>query len=222
MSYKSNWEFCKERSSYHFDSNIKDKHGEWFQVLGKFTVDWQQDLEYIYNLSKPMTWANRKFTMGRKEVSAMLDQEEYDILQGGGDPRMELVNSFDDFSQLPAIQRIIDFFGLERNKSRVHVQRTGQVFNNHIDKLDAMYPNDDPKDIVKFCVMLKDWEPGHFYQYGNLTYEHWHAGECHIFDWYNIPHCTANASNNARYTLHITGIKTAHTDQIINGKIPLN
>jgi hypothetical protein len=66
--------------------------------------------------------------------------------------------------------------------------------------------------------MLEDWEPGQFYQYGNLMYENWTAGEVHYFDWPNVPHATANASSYPRYTLQITGVCTARTYEIIKSK----
>jgi hypothetical protein len=218
----SNWEYCKARSSYHFSDKL-DLPGEWFKVLGQFKNTWADDLAFIKDTAKPMTWENRKFTMGRNgPMSPMLAQEEADILAGGGNPKMELVDTYSDFAKSTSLQAVIDFFGLNNPQCRVHVQRTGQVFNYHMDKAETMYPTEPTGNIVKLAVMLEDWQPGHFYQYGNLTYEHWKAGECHVFDWYNAPHCTANASNKARYTLHITGLKTDRTDQIIDGIIGIS
>lgn len=215
-SYSSSWEYTKARSKYHFDYSRLDKPGEWFYVLGRFNNTWANDLKAIQIISRPMTWENRKYTINRSgPVSPMLAQEENDIIKGGGNPKMALVDVVDNFEPYPELQKIIDFFGLEQVKTRLHVQKTGQVFNMHIDKLDDLYPNTPWDQIIRFGVMLDDWQPGQFYQYGTCIYDRWQAGDFHYFDWPNIPHATANASNSPRYTLQITGIKTAKTQQLL-------
>ena len=37
------------------------------------------------------------------------------------------------------------------------------------------------------------------------------AGEIYSFDWYNVPHCTANAGLGPRCTLLVTGVATDKT-----------
>lgn len=218
--HNSNWEYCKARSSYHFDPTRIDRPGEWFGVIGTFSNTWSEELKSI-NHTRPMTWRNRKNTNGRSGVvPPQLALEEYDIIQGGGDPNMVLGETVDDFGNCPHIHALGEFFGLEPGyHSRLHVQYTGQVFNNHMDKMDAVFPKNHRDEIVKFIVMLSDWQPGHFYQYGNYTYQHWRAGECHWFDWYNLPHGTANTGYEPRYSLGIAGIRTSRTVDILNGLI---
>ena len=41
------------------------------------------------------------------------------------------------------------------------------------------------------------------------------AGEAHIFDWANVPHATANASNMVRPAVQLTGLKSDKTREII-------
>jgi hypothetical protein len=36
-----------------------------------------------------------------------------------------------------------------------------------------------------------------------------------VIDWANVPHATANASNHARATIQITGLKTNRTREIL-------
>lgn len=215
----SNWEISRAQSQYHFDNTTQDQPGEWFWVIGRFANTWHSELDHIKTETRPMTWETRKFTMGRAgPVSPLLAQEEYDVAQGGGDPKMALVDIFDDLAVCPNLQSIVDFFALDQARARVHVQRTGQVFNRHIDKLGDLYPGVSPDRIIRFAVMLEHWEPGQFYQYGTAMYERWQAGDVHWFDWPNVPHATANASNHARYTLQVTGIKTDQTDNLISQK----
>lgn len=216
---KSNWEFSKSRSSYHFNNTIKDEPGKWFQVLGKFNNNWQHELEYINTCNRPITWRNRKSSFKDPRptsVSPHIDAEEYDIVQGGGNPAMEMVNIFDDFDKTPNIQKLTKFFELEQEKSRVHTQYTGQVWNIHIDKIDIVYLDIDPKDLAVFIVMLEDWQPGQFYLYGTHNYSHWQAGDVISFDWYNTPHATANASYHPRNSIYIMGVKTEKTNLILN------
>jgi hypothetical protein len=112
-------------------------------------------------------------------------------------------------------QRIVDQFALEKSMARVHVQHPGQVWNLHLDKLEKWMPA-DPTQVVRYFVQLTDWQPGHFWSYGNYSWTGWHAGNVSTFDWWNVPHATANAGHAARATLQITGIKTSATERFLN------
>ena len=153
----------------------------------------------------------------------MLSQEEYDIQQAGGDPKGLMLtnkNSFSNWSDYPTLYKMMDYFklisdGVSLVKWQAHIQMTGQMFNMHIDKLWDRCP-DNPERIVRITIMLDDWQPGHFYAYGNCMYDHWQAGEVHVFDWSNVPHCTANASSHPRAVLQMTGLKTERTQQLLD------
>ena len=54
--------------------------------------------------------------------------------------------------------------------------------------------------------------------YGNQQFDRWRAGEVHKFDWQNLPHATANASNIPRPMLVITGVQTATTRELMSNK----
>ena len=219
--YKSNWDWTVAHSEYHFDKNRVEQEGDWFKILGTFKGDWSDELKKIIELSTPINWETRKYYGDNDEVSPMLEQEEYDIIQGGGDPKeLLLTNMWDDFSQFPKLYKMADYFGLDignnnGTKKRIHVQLTGQMFNYHIDKLWDRDPI-NPERVARITVMLQDWEPGQFYMYGNYVYSHWKAGEAHIFDWPNVPHATANASNVPRATMQITGLKSVRSRRLID------
>lgn len=203
----SNWEHTKPLSNYHFNDQIVDNLSDYCWIIGNFSNTWQDDLNALITQARDFTWENRKFTCGRNgPISPMLEQEEYDIEQGLGNPKMALLKVVDDIEQIPPLKEIVDFFDLDKVKVRIHVQATGQVFNRHIDKLDDIFPGVPKEKIVRIAVMLTDWVPGHFYQYGNAIYDRWRAGDAHWFDWVNVPHATANASNHIRATLQITGL----------------
>jgi len=170
-----------------------------------------------------MTWATIKNNLGRDGTNTLLPAQELDIVRGGGDPNMTLVDINDQLDDYAGFQKIAQFFGLEQTKLRFHTQHTGQVFNYHIDGLSSWCVNknsawpDIPKDrLIRFIVMLDDWQPGQFYIYGNCMYDRWKAGEIHWFDWQNIPHATANASHHARHTLQISGVRTELTDRLLS------
>lgn len=218
--FKSNWDWTVAHSEYHFNKNIEDKPGDWFEILGVFTGDWTQERNALVDNTRPVTWATRKFYGESETLSPMLEQEEYDIIQGGGDPNtLNITNMNDEWEKFPTLYKMMDFFGLEVGgvtgaKKRAHVQLTGQMFNLHIDKLWDRCP-EDPERVARITIMLDDWQPGQFYMYGNYVYSNWRAGEAHIFDWPNVPHATANASNVPRAVLQVTGLKTERTRKII-------
>lgn len=204
-------EIKKTQSNYHFDPDRIDPRWDCVQGLGRFEADFSEDREWISNNSKASSWRTRVFggQTGRGDggqetpPNNWIDAEENDIRRGGGDPSMSICHMGTDLS--PKLKTICDMIGLENGHDKVHMQVVGEVFNIHMDKLGRIYPQDHSR-IMRIIVMLSDWEPGHFYQYGNHVYTNWKAGDFHTFDWKNVPHCTANAGRNPRYTLVTTGI----------------
>jgi hypothetical protein len=69
---------------------------------------------------------------------------------------------------------------------RIHVQRPGEVWNLHIDKLQKWCP-EDPSSVGRYFVQLTDWQPGQFWEYGNYHWNQWRAGDVSTFDWANMP-----------------------------------
>ena len=84
--YSSNWDWTKAHSEYHFDNSIKDEVGDWFEILGVFEGDWSSERDALIDFSIPINWSTRKFYGDIDAPSPMLLQEEYDIIQGGGNP----------------------------------------------------------------------------------------------------------------------------------------
>lgn len=230
--YDSLWQWTKDRSSYHFNNYAVDSPGSTFRVIKRFPVTWQHHLETIRNRSMARTWNDITRTGGSHGHRVLaIDKRARDIAQGGGDiDKIELTNVIDDFSDLPELQSIIDSFKLTKPQARCHIQKTGQMFTQHIDPIHRMFADHsrdntvhdpdpdldnygyDTDDIVRITVMLEDWQPGQFMIYGNTVYQQWRAGDCHFFDWKNVPHATANASEHTRITLQITGLRTKSTD----------
>jgi len=206
---KSNWAISRARSTYHFDSKRIDQPAEVMTYLGHVEPTWINDLKHIVDLAQPATWATRGYKgEGIAAPPEDLAQEEYDLTSNGM-PR-DLPISHLNWQIPESLQRLSDAFALEDCMDRIHVQRPGQVWNIHIDKLQKWDP-DHPEQVMRIMVQLTDWQPGQFWQYGNYNYNQWRAGDVTTFDWANIPHSTANAGFNPRVTFQITGIRTAAT-----------
>lgn len=208
MSMKSSWEVTKEKSKYHFNPEIMDDRWDTIIPLGRFDFDWKDDLKTVTDTATPSTWETVRYWRTKTSTGQIsdirnTDYEENDIKRAGGDPNLILTNMEHDIPL--QFQRMIDEIGLENSYNRIHVQWTGQVFNRHIDKLHRYCP-ENPDRVMRIVVMLTDWEPGHFYQYGNYTYQGWKSGDIHTFDWQNVPHCTANAGLSPRVSLVTTGV----------------
>ncbi len=116
QDFKSNWDWTVAHSEYHFDDSIKDKEGDWFKVLGRFDNPslWKAEADrLVQESSKAINWQTRKFFGASPKESPMLEQEEYDIAQGGGDPKkLMLTNMKDELEDYPMLNKMKEHFGV--------------------------------------------------------------------------------------------------------------
>ena len=78
--FKSNWEFTKVTSNYHFDSNIMDPRWDTIHGLGKFAGDWDNEVDTLIQDAKAISWRTRQFSANTDYyTSPMVKQEEYDL-----------------------------------------------------------------------------------------------------------------------------------------------
>lgn len=211
---KSNWNILQKRSQYHFDTTQHDSRWDTVISLGYITPCWQTEIDTVLASAHPVTWRTRgRINDPLQRQSQEYEQEEYDLEQQGY-ARDHVVTDL-EYTVPPILQGIADKFSLNQTMVRVHVQRPGQVWNLHLDKLEKWMPT-DPTQVVRYFVQLTDWQPGHFWSYGNFVYQGWRAGDVTTFDWINVPHATANAGHVPRATLQITGVRTEHTDQFLS------
>ena len=204
---QSSWELTKQHSGYHFDNFKFDPDQDKVTTLGNIDPFWKEELDTTIELARPKTWRTRG-KEGNERPDEEYDQEDYDLEQFGygkdhvvSDLTWEVPSTFD---------KIAVWFGMDNCKMRLHVQRPGQMWNLHLDKLDKWNPA-DPSRVMRVMIALNDWEPGHFFSYGNYMHSGWHAGDVTTFDWQNLPHSTANAGHGPRITLQITGVATDKT-----------
>ena len=206
---KSNWATSRARSTYHFDSKQQDQSQDVMTYLGHIEPTWTNDLSDIVADAKPATWATRGYKgEGIEAPREDLAAEEYDLISNGMPADLPITHL--NWRIPESLQRLSDAFALSDCMDRIHVQRPGEVWNLHIDKLQKWDP-DHPEMVMRIMIQLTDWQPGQFWQYGNYNYSQWRAGDVTTFDWVNIPHCTANAGFMPRATLQLTGIRTAAT-----------
>jgi hypothetical protein len=208
------WNCEVGKSVYHFDKNIQDKPGDYFNIMGRFEGDWSKEIRII---ETPLD----QFI----EDKSNNDEIKFKcILASKGElhaksKSYECFNIFDEIeSKFPKLNAIANYFHLDQMSGgmpvkRLLLQSSGQMYNLHIDQL--WEQSERPKDIVRITVMLEDWCPGQFFMYGNCIYQDWKAGEIHIFDWANVPHVTANASNKMRPNLQLTGLATNKTRELL-------
>lgn len=210
MMKNSNWDIQRSKSEYHFDTTLMDDRYDTVNHHGKFIGDWQSEIDLVLTTAEPRTWRNRSKT---GEPNRLVLAEEYDLEAIGADKDMIFANL--DYNLSDKFTRMCDIIGLDRREDRVHVQWPGQVIVKHIDKLEKINP-DDPGKVMRFMIMLTDWDQGHFIQFGNYNYFGWRRGDITSFDWKNVPHSTANAGHTPRVSILSTGIVTEKTINFLN------
>jgi hypothetical protein len=201
----SSWDETKKRSRYHFDPTRMDPLYDTVTHCGSFAPVWQAELDKIIDDSKSATWRTRG-AVGKDRPETELVAEEYDLERAGYGRDYEITNLNWDIPFV--LQRMANLFAMDDTMTRIHVQLPGQVWNYHLDKLEKWAP-EDPDSVHRYMIQLTDWEPGHYWNYGNHTHQGWRAGDVTTFDWQNVPHATANAGHNPRVTFQITGVATA-------------
>lgn len=208
----SNWEETKQKSKYHFDNFKMDTQQDKVESLGKIVADFKPELVDIIKNAKPATWRTRG-KVGKARPEEELASEDYDLEKFGYGKDYQITHLNWDIPE--KLQKISKLFALGDCMDRIHVQMPGEVWNLHLDKLQKWAP-DAPYTVMRIQLQLTDWEPGHFWSYGNYLHQFWKAGDVTTFDWQNIPHSTANAGHNPRVTFQMTGVITPETLEFIN------
>jgi hypothetical protein len=203
----SSWDETRARSRYHFDARKMDPLYDTVTYCGNIKPFWESALEKIIEASRSVTWRTRG-NPDKPRPETELADEEYDLERFGYGSDYEVTNL--NWELPVGLRRLANLFALNDSMARIHVQLPGQVWNLHLDKLEKWMP-EDPTQVHRYMIQLTDWQPGHFWSYGNHTHQGWQAGDVTTFDWINVPHSTANAGHTPRVTLQITGVITEGT-----------
>lgn len=219
VNFKSNWEYTKTLSTYHFDSFVKETEGDYVEFIGRFKGNWEKELNELKKISENMIWEdlskNKKHPGFKTGVSVTTEQENHDRkLRGLENNSYTQLVMHDDVLSFPVFKKMVDHWHLKNVAVRGQVQKPGQCYIMHVDKLWHRNPQ-DPSKIIRIIVNLEDYASGQLVQYGNYNLMQWKSGDIHIFDTLNVPHCTANMSESTRAILVITGIRTEKTDEIL-------
>lgn len=207
----SSYQATQARSSYHFDPDREDREQDVVHYLGHITPtpEWRRVVDEIVAAARPATWATRGYKGQGRDIPPADLAAEYQDLDRGGYNRDTVITHM-SWNIPEVFQPIVEQFGLEDCMARLHVQKPGEMWNVHIDKLSKWAP-DNPDSIMRLFIQLTDWSQGQFWEFGNYHWRRWHAGDVVTFDWQNMPHATANAGYEPRVTLQLTGIKTSQT-----------
>ena len=208
----SSWDETKKRSKYHFDNHGYDERYDTVIRLGRITPNWLHQIDDIVKNSKAVTWRTRGDPTKPSRPETELASEDYDLERSGYGADYEVTNL--NWEVPSNLREIADRFAFADSMTRIHVQHPGQVWNLHLDKLEKWCP-EDPSKVMRVMIQLTDWEPGHYFSYGNYTFTGWRAGDVTTFDWQNVPHSTANSGLKPRVTLQVTGIKTKETEEYL-------
>ena len=101
----------------------------------------------------------------------------------------------------------------------LNVQSPGQQFPFHMDGTESynkFIPDmeEKRKRLRRVFIMLEPWSPGQIIVLGTKTITHWNKGDVLWFDWYHVPHGTANFSRAVRPLLQITGETTPEFEKL--------
>jgi hypothetical protein len=219
-------------SAYHFDSSRIDPRFDSLIGVGNFSGNWSDEVANAVKESRPLTMATRSMNhVGDDDYQVhhyyppkkSKDTEEYDKEKeffdktDFGYETAPIVNKSAVFGE--KMTRMVNAFKLDPEpiSYSCHIQRSGQVFPYHVDFFHrrARFGKGDQKKLIRLMIMLTDWEPGHFFGFGNFQYTHWKAGDVTTFHHAHVPHYSANASYNPRAMILLTGFKTDATEEFL-------
>lgn len=208
---------ARPRTDYHFDPKVQESP---HKNVGRFESQMFQGLCQAWMSGMPADIALDK-TLPYWTYGKLVDEDcgFSQILKENTD------------RYCPLIKRMVAALGMESPGIILHAQRSGQTLPMHLDEIGELRkrliakgiddPHEHPETIGRFNIMLSDWEPGHFWQFGNASFSQWRAGDIVWHDWFNTPHCTANATFSPRLSLIVTGIVTDKTKAILESDEPL-
>ena len=87
-------------------------------------------------------------------------------------------------------------------------QPPAQFVPEHKDKyylFQKKHKLENNKDIVRYCIFLEDWKPGHYFEMDEKSIVGWSAGDITVLR-PGIYHRSANTGTQFKYTAQITGL----------------
>lgn len=175
-----------------------------------FEQDLTQDLETFYKRERATHHShsaaiNLENSETRKHISQYLNHGLNPVTTIG---TRDVVDT--DSNIYPTLNKIVDTVGLEKCQSILMCQYPGMYQLRHTDKL-ATYGAADPNTLMRLMIFLTPQTCGQFLQWGDECITGAQSGDLLVWDWTSVPHATANASDEARIMLRLTGVITEKT-----------
>lgn len=225
----SRWEFTKNRSRWHFDTKKPPQTGiDSYTHVCRFDADFTSAIAEILPHATARSWSTRKnqTSNDKKEEIYSAKQEEFDLIKSGVDPKKEIFNRA-PANDIAIFNAIGEWLGMDKTIINFHNQTTGQLMHTHIDvfsnrperknSFETAEMDINPDSMRTFIVMLADWQLGQIFQIGNANFTQWKSGDCITWEWYDMPHSTANMGWWDRPMLQITGYVTDKTRDVMGG-----
>ena len=104
--------------------------------------------------------------------------------------------------------------------AQIHNQQPGQTHTFHMDVIDSYNkyisdPIEKKNKVRRVFIFLNDWVPGQVIMLVTKIFTGWTKGDVLWFDWYNLPHGTANFSRQNRMMIQVTGETTPEFEELI-------
>ena len=96
-------------------------------------------------------------------------------------------------------------------------QPPGSFIPRHRDKhyrFKSKNKKTNAKKIIRYCVFLSDWKPGHYFEYDDKPIQPWKKGDILVLE-KDVYHRSANAGTTFKYTAQITGGLKESTGSIL-------
>lgn len=103
----------------------------------------------------------------------------------------------------PTLELISDTVGLGDCQNVIMSQEPGMYNLVHIDEFGSY--GYDVSGLVRVMIFLTPWRMCQFVQWGDHLLSTWTPGDMIYYDWKTVPHGTANASEDPRVMLRLTG-----------------
>ncbi len=211
--FTSKWEYTKFVSQWHFDPSRNDQG--IYKVFMHLDGDWKKEVEKL-DFEIQVGLVNYGFKGKDHDDIIANDFIEWGYPQ-------DLIQYDRSYKVPPSLMKLAEQLKLKHPDVRIHRQRPGMVGPIHIDTFcshPAMDkdPSLDANLMRRFVIQLTDWDWGHFWSFGNESWQQWKAGDVVYFDSRDVVHATANAGKSSRITMIVTGWMTDETIALINGK----
>ena len=215
---------------WHFDKWKTDEEGDYVKIVGQFVGDWTKDIDTARDIGLTVKEYNKQsYESAANKPSENHATEDSENPYGTpGAPIFSKMHIDQNVGKMPVFEEIIDFLKFDKTKQLVQKfndQNPNQQLMWHVDNLpgnprkeriignpDFMYQD---SDVVRFLIMLEDWEPGQILQFGTIVYTQWKAGTAIAWEWSTLPHLTWNGSWSRRPVLQITGSASEDTWKLI-------